>query len=526
MQRLLPILLSAVFASSDAGALETTAAPQPPAAVSAAAPLRQALVVAPAPGGGAMSADGDAYGALLRRLGFSLSIVIAEDRPGLEADLRRFAATVKPGAEVAIFVLGVSPARGKDLYLVPRPTDLAAPGLMATEGVPLDDLFRRVGERGPKDIVAIVDACRPAEATGSCRQVADALPEGVSAIIASRRRAEGGGAPVARLASLRPDLLPLLTRPDTSFFALYAALKGKLTGTDMTLDATPSLSRSFSFLPEDFLAKLPTPCNRVEATSDAAALRERRLDDLPVACAEAARLYDFSPLFTDKLRIVREQVAFSHASAAGCGSRAMADVLRDYPQGLLHDAAEREMAGCESLRRDAEQRERVAREEAEREQSAREQAERDASARREADRSAAEAQRKEIARPDAPQICASYLRDYFAKWSSPNDEALTFINEAYAPFVAYYGKTLSRGAIVQEKVKFAARWPQRDYSVLSGGRYEMSDDGGCAIKGVVRWRASRPTGKSSEGLAEFELSIALNPIRIIAENGRVLSRQP
>ena len=116
----------------------------------------------------------------------------------------------------------------------------------------------------------------------------------------------------------------------------------------------------------------------------------------------AARIYDFSPFFADKLRILREQIAFSRALVAGCGSGTMSGVLRDYPNGELHGTAEREVAICESQRRDAARREQAARDEvreqAMREQVIREQAQRDAIARQEAEYRAMQAERLARAR--------------------------------------------------------------------------------------------------------------------------------
>ena len=367
-------------------AIENGTTTRQPVAVSGAAPLRQALIVAPAPGGGAMASDADSYEALLRLLGFSVTTVVSETRPELEGDLRRFAAAVKPGGEVALILLGTLPAKDDQLYLIPTvpAPDLAGrPDLLATEGLSVPDLLRRIGERAPKDIVAVVDTCRPANGTSDCQKAAAALPDGVSALVASRRRGTDAGGPLARLTSLRPDQVPLMRQPNLSFFALFAALKDKLSGTDMALSATPSLSRSFAFLPGDFLARLPTACNRVEATSDPAALRGRRLDDLAAACTEAARTYAFSPFFADKLATVREQLAFQRTAAAGCNAVITTDFLREYPHSPLRDAVEHSQAECEKARHEADERaaaqravvlqEQAAREQVLREEAAREQ---------------------------------------------------------------------------------------------------------------------------------------------------------
>ncbi len=508
-------------------AIENGTATRQPVAVSGAAPLRQALIVAPAPGGGAMASDADSYEALLRLLGFSVTTVVSETRPELEGELRRFAAAVKPGGEVALILLGTLPAKDDQLYLIPTvpvPDLVDRSDLLATEGLSVADLLRRIGESAPKDIVAVVDTCRPANGTNDCQKAAAALPDGVSALVASRRRGTDAGGPLARLTSLRPDLLPLMRQPDVSFFALFGALKAKLSGTDMTLSATPSLSRSFAFLPSDFLARLPTACNRVEATSDPAALRGRRLDDLAAACSEAARTYTFPPFFADKLATVREQLAFQRTTAAGCNGEIAANFLREYPDSPLRNVVARSQAECEKARYDADEQAAAQRAVVLQEQAAREQILREQAARNQV---AEEAQNRVEISPqytNSAEICSAYLQNYFAAWSAPNDVALAFIEKSYSPFVEYYGKVKSRQEIIEEKRQFATRWPDRSYKLLSG-RYDFIATDKCVIKGLVKWSAARQTGKSSQGTAEFDIALTLGPKPfIVSETGKVVSR--
>ena len=103
----------------------------PPVLASAAAPVRQALVIEPgaadpAPRTDALRRDAGAYRDLLRLLGFAVTTLSPATRPELDAGLRGFARAVEPDADVAVFVLGdMRPARGRadpSHRPAPRPT--------------------------------------------------------------------------------------------------------------------------------------------------------------------------------------------------------------------------------------------------------------------------------------------------------------------------------------------------------------------------------------------------------------------
>ena len=316
----------------------------PPIMVSAAAPNRQALIVAPV--NSRVAADAEAYRNLLRRLGFEVETLAAESRVDLDAELRRYPASVHGGAEVLVLVLGTTLARDGDLFVTAMPPAadvVAQPSLYAAEGVRLTDALRRIAAR---DLAAIVDFCRAADGK-SCARATASLGEGISAIVATRAAAgTPSDMPLAGIASLRNDLIPLMEEPGLSLLDAYGRLRERLKGTDMALAATPSLSRNFVFMPTDFLARLPTACNTVERGTDAATLRGRDLGALAGACANAARIWDFASWFSDKLTIVREQTSYLRA-VVRCPADPAEAYLRDYPNGTYRGEVELFKTRCD-----------------------------------------------------------------------------------------------------------------------------------------------------------------------------------
>ncbi|MBB4064403.1 hypothetical protein GGR23_001580 [Gellertiella hungarica] len=117
----------------------------------------------------------------------------------------------------------------------------------------------------------------------------------------------------------------------------------------------------------------------------------------------------------------------------------------------------------------------------------------------------------------------NFLIAYHDAWSRPNSDALRFMEAAYAETVSFYGKTLSRNAIIDEKRTFAERWPRRAY-VLRHGSVDVICAMTCTASGIVDWFAHSPErGKMSSGSAEFRVSWDPSSGKIISEAGTVLS---
>ncbi len=300
----------------------------PPVLASAAAPVRQALIIEPgaadpAPRTDALRRDAGAYRDLMRLLGFAVTTLSPLTRPELDAGLRGFARRVEPGADVAIFVLGDVRPTADGVALAPPG---AAPANIEAESLRLGDALRRAVERGPRALALVVDGCTGA--AEACAAGLKSLPRGVGAVLA-RRTADAPGV-------LGPTLLPAIPVEGRTLPQLRDALG---------LDSSPDLPAGFAFLPTGFLAGLPLACNGVDPELSAEALRGRpTLEPLVAACREAAARYGFSPFFGAKLTVARDQEA-ARRGLASCADAA--SYLADVPSGRYRTAVEARRQSCD-----------------------------------------------------------------------------------------------------------------------------------------------------------------------------------
>lgn len=343
---------AALAAFVAAGAAGAAAAPAfddgttqhfPAVQASAAAPLRQALIVAPGPSSpGPFGADAVADRDLLRLLGFDVTMVTADTRPRLDSAIRDFADAVKRDAEVAIFVLGSSRAGDGALFLTPtaaRPSP-SPPAAADFDGIRLARLLHAITRRAPKETVVVVDGCVPGDLP-ACPSGPDVVPRGVSAVLAGP--VHPSAAPPA---SLGRALLGLMKRDGLTFADLAEPLRQAAGDAGLGFAATPAPSRTFAFLPADLLARLPRPCNDVDPRRGAEALRDGpSLAPLVADCAAAAVTYSPWPYFRDRLAVAREQRSAQTALAA-CDEAAAATYLGAYPGGRYRAAVVEQRRTC------------------------------------------------------------------------------------------------------------------------------------------------------------------------------------
>jgi clan AA aspartic protease (TIGR02281 family) len=125
--------------------------------------------------------------------------------------------------------------------------------------------------------------------------------------------------------------------------------------------------------------------------------------------------------------------------------------------------------------------------------------------------------------PEVETSARNAVRRFFAAWSDPSDRDGETMRRFYAPVVNFYGKQISRDEIMQEKLRFARRWPTRSY-IPEPDSLQVSCSASapvCTVVGTVDWSASGGS-RSSSGSARFSLSYQGG--RIVEEHGRVLSR--
>lgn len=116
----------------------------------------------------------------------------------------------------------------------------------------------------------------------------------------------------------------------------------------------------------------------------------------------------------------------------------------------------------------------------------------------------------------------AFLISYYEAWSRPNSHSLSFIGNAYGDIIRFYGKNQTKIFVVDEKQKFAERWPSRAYSP----RFETVNvvcSEKCQITGIVEWFARSVAAKTSSGEAEFTFIWDPQDSKIVSEAGQVIT---
>jgi hypothetical protein len=127
------------------------------------------------------------------------------------------------------------------------------------------------------------------------------------------------------------------------------------------------------------------------------------------------------------------------------------------------------------------------------------------------------------------QTATTFAADYFSHWSETNDNALKYFESVYAERVEFYGKLTSRSVLIEQKRKFAERWPERVYTVRPSSVTTRCNatTATCVLEGIVDWDARRGEGDArSLGAANFTLKVTVQhgAATIESESGSVISR--
>jgi hypothetical protein len=131
--------------------------------------------------------------------------------------------------------------------------------------------------------------------------------------------------------------------------------------------------------------------------------------------------------------------------------------------------------------------------------------------------------------PDGSAIehqAMNLVLSYYAFWSKSGID-LDGLDQYYGDTVVFYGSSVPSSKVMDEKRKFSARWPIRNYTVRASTLFAQCSDT-CSVTGVVEWDVSSvERGAHSVGAANFVLKIAPNSSEIggviLSENGSVLS---
>jgi hypothetical protein len=121
-----------------------------------------------------------------------------------------------------------------------------------------------------------------------------------------------------------------------------------------------------------------------------------------------------------------------------------------------------------------------------------------------------------------------FVVDLQGEWSQA-EVSWRDLEQRYADQVLFYGKLMTRDAIILEKRKFVERWPQRKYQVRPGTLAVNCDEGGraCRAEAILDWQVANSARRSSRaGTATASYAIASRggTLVITEENGSVVSR--
>jgi hypothetical protein len=118
---------------------------------------------------------------------------------------------------------------------------------------------------------------------------------------------------------------------------------------------------------------------------------------------------------------------------------------------------------------------------------------------------------------------------YLASWSEPNQDALSDAGDFYGDRVVFHGRTVSVRRLVQEKRRFARRWPERTYRPQENTMKVACEPTGmvCTVHTMFDFIAANPRrGRRTEGVGALQLVVSFTndqPI-ITAENSLVLNQ--
>jgi hypothetical protein len=115
----------------------------------------------------------------------------------------------------------------------------------------------------------------------------------------------------------------------------------------------------------------------------------------------------------------------------------------------------------------------------------------------------------------------------FLATNRPNAESVAYFRTKYANQVNFYGRLLSKGAVLSDRIAFFQKWPQRNYSLkLETLKIECVTEANCKSNGIVNWNVSGPklTSLGSASFA-FTWTIEHGDWKLSEESSQVISRK-
>jgi hypothetical protein len=102
------------------------------------------------------------------------------------------------------------------------------------------------------------------------------------------------------------------------------------------------------------------------------------------------------------------------------------------------------------------------------------------------------------------------LEAYVGTWSADRGINAGNVAHYYAPRVIYYGKPMTRGQVLRDKLNYIAVWPERHYRIVPGTVSASCDRSqtACRVSGVMAWNRRSRTGQVSVGSTRLTLILS------------------
>jgi hypothetical protein len=102
------------------------------------------------------------------------------------------------------------------------------------------------------------------------------------------------------------------------------------------------------------------------------------------------------------------------------------------------------------------------------------------------------------------------LEAYVDTWSANRGINAANVGHYYADRVIYYGKPMSRQAVLRDKLNYIAVWPERHYRIVPGTVSAACNpqQTACRVSGLMAWDRRSISGRESIGRARLTLVLS------------------
>ena len=102
------------------------------------------------------------------------------------------------------------------------------------------------------------------------------------------------------------------------------------------------------------------------------------------------------------------------------------------------------------------------------------------------------------------------VENFVDVWSRDEGVTMAEVERLYAPRVIYYGKNMSRAAILADKRAYIATWPRRRYEIAPGSVNVSCTQGNamCRATAIMRWTRENRAGRQVRGSSRMTFLVS------------------